>query len=250
MINGVRNTVLAVLNKNNYGYISPSDFNLYAKQAQLELFEEYFSSYNKTINMENARMAGTEYADIENNIAEVLESFLRTDNLVQVAPATNQYYMPSITTTGYNNYMISKLIAFDPTGVTRLGDAEKVANARIYMLLDSMLTAPTTKYPAYIIEEDKITIYPDTINGVSSLKCSYFRTPKDPKWTYITLVNGEPSFDASQPDYQDFELPAEDEYKLATKILEYCGMSIRESEVTQFGMAQQQHEEPTFSQQQ
>jgi hypothetical protein len=250
MINGVRNTVLAVLNKNNYGYISPSDFNLYAKQAQLELFEEYFSNYNKTINMENARMAGTEYADIENNIAEVLESFLRTDNLVQVTPATNQYYTPSITTTGYNNYMISKLTAFDPTGVTRLGDAEKVANARIYMLLDSMLTAPTTKYPAYIIEEDKITIYPDTINGVSSLKCSYFRTPKDPKWTYITLVNGEPSFDASQPDYQDFELPAEDEYKLATKILEYCGMSIRETEVAQFGMAQQQHEEPTFSQQQ
>jgi len=91
MINSVRNAVLSILKKNNYGYISPSDFNLYAKQAQTELYEEYFSSYNKTINMENARMAGTEYADIENNIAEVLESFLRTDYLTQVAPSTNQY---------------------------------------------------------------------------------------------------------------------------------------------------------------
>ena len=36
MINSVRNTVLAIINKNNYGYISPSDFNLFAKQAQLE----------------------------------------------------------------------------------------------------------------------------------------------------------------------------------------------------------------------
>lgn len=250
MINSVRNTVLSILNKNNYGYISPSDFNLFAKQAQTEIYEEYFSNYNKTVNMENARLAGTEYADLEGQISDTLESFLRNDTLVQVAPGSNQYYLPSLTTTGYNYYMISRLTCFDPTGTTRLGDAEKIANSRIYMLLDSMLTAPTTKYPAYIIEENKLTIYPDIINGASSLKCSYFRLPKDPKWTYINLSNGEPSFDPSQPDYQDFELPVEDEYKLVTKILEYAGISIREIVVSQFGTAQQQHEEPTFSQQQ
>lgn len=248
MINSVRNTVLSILNKNNYGYISPSDFNLFAKQAQTEIYEEYFSNYNKTVNMENARMSGTEYADLEGQIAETLESFLRNDTLVQVAPGLNEYYLPSLTTTGYNYYMISKLTYFN--GTTRLGDAEKISNARIYMLLDSNLTAPTAKYPAYVIEGDKLTIYPDTINGPSSLRCSYFRLPKDPKWTFVNLSNGEPSFDPSQPDYQDFELPAEDEYKLVTKILEYAGMSIREIEVSQFGTAQQQHEEPTFSQQQ
>jgi hypothetical protein len=248
MINSVRNTVLSVLNKNNYGYISPSDFNLFAQQAQMEIYEEYYSSYNKTINAENARVSGTEYADIENPIAEVLEGFLRNDTLSQVAPATNQYYVPSLITTGYNFYMISRLTCFN--GTTRLGDAEKVANARLYMLLDSMLTAPTTKYPSYIIEEDIITVYPDTINGVSSLKCSYFRLPKDPKWTYINLPNGEPAFDQSQPDYQDFELPFEDEYKLVMKILQYCGMSIREIQVAQYGIQQEQAENPAFSTQQ
>ena len=44
MINSVRNTVLAILNKNNYGYISPSDFNLFAKQAQMDIFEDYFTT--------------------------------------------------------------------------------------------------------------------------------------------------------------------------------------------------------------
>jgi hypothetical protein len=248
MINSVRNTVLSVLNKNNYGYISPSDFNLFAKQAQMEIYEEYYSSYNKTINAENARVSGTEYADIENPIAEVLEGFLRNDTLTQVSPTTNQYYVPSLVTTGYNFYMISRLTCFN--GATRLGDAEKVANARLYMLLDSNLTAPTTKYPAYIIEEDIITVYPDTINGVSSLKCSYFRLPKDPKWTYISLPNGEPAFDQSQPDYQDFELPGEDEYKLVMKILQYCGMSIREIQVAQYAIQQEQSENPAFSTQQ
>ena len=55
MIDAVRNTVLAILNKNNYGYLSPSDFNLYAKQAQLEVFENYFYTYNNQLNLENAR---------------------------------------------------------------------------------------------------------------------------------------------------------------------------------------------------
>ena len=52
MINEVRNTVLSVLNKNNYGYISPSDFNLFAENAQMEIFEEYFKNYNKAIEVD------------------------------------------------------------------------------------------------------------------------------------------------------------------------------------------------------
>eukprot|EP01043_Picozoa_sp_COSAG02_P095176 COSAG02_NODE_31556_length_531_cov_1.219907_2_plen_69_part_01 len=65
MINSVRNTVLAILNKNNYGYISPQDFNLFAKQAQLDIFEDYFYQYNYQLNKENKRMSGTGYANNE-----------------------------------------------------------------------------------------------------------------------------------------------------------------------------------------
>ena len=68
MINAVRNTVLAILNKNNYGYISPSDFNLFAKQAQLDIFDEYFIAYNNQINKENGRVSGTGYADINKDV--------------------------------------------------------------------------------------------------------------------------------------------------------------------------------------
>ena len=45
MINSVRNTVMAAADKNNFGYITPDDFNLYAKQAQLDIFEDYFYQY-------------------------------------------------------------------------------------------------------------------------------------------------------------------------------------------------------------
>ena len=68
MINEVYNAVLSVLNKNNYGYLSPGDFNLFAKQAQLDVFEDFFYSYNFQLSIENIRQSGTGYADINKSI--------------------------------------------------------------------------------------------------------------------------------------------------------------------------------------
>jgi hypothetical protein len=325
MINSVRNAVLTILNKNNYGYISPSDFNLLAQNAQMEIYEEYYSNYNKVVNAENLRSSGTEYADVKKPIAEVLEQFLVSDFLVPKQTASggdiNNFYVPSITTTGNNSYMINKITAYtkqlasgytdntvpftledssadfiadgistgdivvnaytfkssivdyviSPTVISLYDDifqdpafgedyyvyssknyaeTDKVSNANISLLSNSSLTSPSLLYPSYTIIGDIISVFPNTIIGYGAIKADYFRYPKVPKWTYSTLSSGEPVFNQSQPDYQDFELPTEDEYKLVTKILEYCGIVIREIEVSQFGSAQQQHEQPTFSMQQ
>lgn len=313
MINSVRNTVLSVLNKNNYGYISPSDFNLYAKQAQMELFEDYFSNYNKSINKENSRLSGTDYADETKALAEFMEVFMSTNYLTPALAPTgvfvNEYFMPSLITTGDEAYLVNKVLCYttqlingtnssvsasllvDATatfvtdgisfgdvvvntttgavsnvtsvvGQTTLtleaniftatpqtyriyssatvSEAEKVSNGKITMLNSSLLTSPSNEFPAYVQLGNTIKTYPSTINNYGQVQAVYFRYPKDPKWTYVTLTNGEPSFDQSQPDYQDFELPLEDEFKLIMKILQYCGMSIREIQVTQFGIAQEQ----------
>jgi hypothetical protein len=245
MINSVRNTVLSVLNKNNYGYISPSDFNLFAAQAQLEIYENYFSDYNKFTNLENARQSGSGYADLRKPIEEAMEVFSVTSTLTQVAPATNRFYLPSVTTTGFDYFLINKVLCYDASVNPRVlkGEAEKVPHTRITLLNNSNLTAPTEMYPAYTQEGSILTVYPSSFNLANEVEANYFRYPKVPKWTYVSLVNGEPVFNQSQPDYQDFEVPAEDEFKLVMKILQYCGVSIRETEVTQFAMAQQQMEQ-------
>lgn len=317
MINSVRNTVLSVLNKNNYGYISPADFNLFAKQAQLEIFEEYFSNYNKTVTMENVRRSGSDYADLGKALSETMEYFLTSNFLIR--STANNFFAPSITTTGDEAYLVSKILVyptfvygasntsvstnqlvdsaadffalgiqvgdivsngatnqvaivtdiedlitlnlsadiFTSTGddyfifsAANVKDLEKVSSGKINMLNNSVLTAPSLIFPAYTQENLVYKIYPTSLNRPGQVQATYFRYPKDPKWTYITLMGGEPSFDQSQPDYQDFEMPAEDEFKLIMKILQYCGISIREDKVVQFAMAQEQHEQPTFSQQQ
>ena len=130
MINEVRNAVLSVLNKNNYGYISPSDFNLYAANAQMELYEEYYSSYNKTINAENLRSSGTDYADIESPLAETLETFLVTDYLSNLGG--NSFSIPTVTTVGNDSYYILKVLCY-PNVITSGSNTSSQTN----ILLDT-----------------------------------------------------------------------------------------------------------------
>ena len=234
MIDSVRATVLAVLNKNNYGYISPSDFNLYAKQAQLDIYEDYFYDYNYQINKENARQSGTGMADIKKSLAEVIEFFSVTADLTHIA--LNTFTVPTTATTGSDYYLINKVLFNN--GV-KLKEMEKVTNSKITMLNNSLLTAPNETFPAYTLEGNVITSYPSTIDANGEVKCQYFRYPKDPKWTYVAVTSGEPVFNSTAADYQDFELPLSDEPNLVVKILEYAGISIRETEVVQFAKGEE-----------
>ncbi len=236
MINSVRKTVLSVLNKNNYGYITPDDFNLYAKQAQLDIFNDYFYDYNYQINKENARASGTGYADIRKSYEEVIDGLSETKTLTQ--DAANSYFLPSQLTTSDDYCLINKVLCFN--GATFLGEAERVSHDKATYLANSLLTAPSEMFPAYVQNGSTITVFPDTINGATQVQAQYIRYPKDPKWTYVTLTNGEPVFDASQPYYQDFELSIDDQVDLVVKILQYAGMSIREVQAVQFAKAEEQ----------
>ncbi len=134
---------MAVANKNNYGYISPQDFNLYCLQAQMDLFENYFYQYNNWINKENSRVSGTGYADIVKGLEEVIDAFSATAYLAQpVANVNNQYNLPadyylinkifyyptlkvSGTTTGVNGY---ELIDANQTFTTSVAVGDVITN--------------------------------------------------------------------------------------------------------------------------
>ena len=75
MINDIRNTVLAIANKNNYGYISPQDFNLYCQQAQMDLFEDYFYQYNNYVNKQKVSASNIGYADLLKGLEDAIDMF-------------------------------------------------------------------------------------------------------------------------------------------------------------------------------
>ncbi len=236
MINSVRQTVLSILNKNNYGYISPSDFNLYAKQAQLEIFDEYFMELNMVINSENARTSGTGYADLRKGLNEAINVFSVTNPLTQnIAVGANVFFTPSQATTGDDYYLLNKVLA---GGI----EAEPVSHSDITLLNSSLLTAPSIQYPAYTLQGNSLTVFPVSFNQPGDVTCQYIRYPLDPQWTYATLTNGEPVFNQSSIGYQDFELPIEEETELVYRILQMAGVSIREADVYQFADVEQKEQ--------
>ena len=233
MIDSVRSTVLAALNKNNYGYLSPSDFNLYAKQAQLEIFENLFYQYNTQINLENVRRSGTDYANITKGIREVIDLFLVNISLTQVSANQNFYYMPSASTTGSDFYYINSISCYSNN--VFLNEAEKVDSGKLDILNSSSLTKPSESFPIYVVSGDQLGIHPNTINGATSVLCRYIRYPKDPVWTYSSALVGQaPLFNPSATDYQDFELPKDYFNDLVNNILKYAGLEIREPMVMSF----------------
>ena len=46
-VDTVYQRVLAILNKEQRGYVTPQEFNLFANQAQLDIFEQYFYDINQ-----------------------------------------------------------------------------------------------------------------------------------------------------------------------------------------------------------
>lgn len=234
MINEVRNSVMFILNKDNRGYITPMEFNAYARQAQLDIFQKYMYEYSNAMIKQNARYHGEGHSNISKRISEIIDKFseyktLDYDNtsgtLKLPINSPEYYYIEKII---YNNTL----------------EVDRVDHSKILNLLNSNLTAPSASYPAYILTSDVLTVYPiplmqPVIGNATNIQIRYIRYPYDPSWTYTTIAGGEPIYDPTNAMHQDFEIPQEEFANLVTKILQYAGLSIRESEVVQDAKAEE-----------
>jgi len=71
-VNTVYQTVLMILNKEQRGYMTPTEFNKVATQVQLEIFEKYFEDLNQQLRIPQV---DTDYADRQENIDEKIAIF-------------------------------------------------------------------------------------------------------------------------------------------------------------------------------
>jgi hypothetical protein len=238
MINDVYKTVQSAANKDNNGYLTPLEFNLYAKAAQLELFEQMFHDYSRATVKRNRRGHKDGYGDVPARLSQAIETFRAEDTLTYDG-VQQRFILPG------NTYWVDAPFYNTTTEVEITSPNEA---ARQIVLLDA---APSTSYPIGVIYENEnpgtypdsnkaLKVYPTSITG--NIVANYIRYPEDPNWTYQTFLNGEPIFDQSQTDYQDFELPLDDYENLVIKILSYMGIQIDKYVLNQFAQYKEQNE--------
>lgn len=217
-IDTVYQKVLGILNKEQRGYVTAQEFNLFANQAQLDLFEQYFYDINQF-----GRIPGndTEYSDMLNILNEKINIFETTDSLVygisSFALPANMYRLGTIiyTNTTTNNFGVVS---------TEQIEAERINKNELLYINSSPLTKPSNIRPIYTSDSAGVNVY-GASELTSAVTCNYIRKPAKVQWAY-QIVFDEPLYNAANS--VNFELHPSEETELVIKILEYAGLLIKD----------------------
>jgi len=141
-IDTVYQRVLSVANKEQRGYVTPQEFNLFANQAQMDIFEQYFYDLNQF-----SRLKGNnnEYADMVTILEEKINIFKKLNQPVTIINQFGDGTLPS------NIYRLGTLSRLALTNVEGSVQAiiELVTEDDIIRFNRSPLAKPTIKRPIY-----------------------------------------------------------------------------------------------------
>ena len=214
-VDTVYQTVLALANKEQRGYITPQEFNLHAEHAQMSIFEQYFYDLNQF-----KRVPGnsSNYADMTDLIEDKIQIFKRGEE--NITSGVNII-------TGLNSdlYRISGVTYDTSNGVKTV---ERIKHEEYSAINQSPLTKPTVNRPVYWIKNNIISFAPD----LETFQIRYIVKPKAPKWTY-TVVDEKPLYNPNIPGFQDFQLHPSEQESLAIKILQLSGVTIKDYNLVQ-----------------
>jgi len=220
----VYKTVLLILNKEQRGYMTPDEFNKIATQVQLETFENYFESLNQQLRVPDN---DSEYADRIKNIDEKIAIFKTIGNATF---STDHFTLPG----GTDFYRLGTVIYKDETEVQRIQ-----RNDLLY-INQSPLTKPTDKYPLYIYEDEKLYLYPSSIN--SNISVSYVKKPANVVWNF-TIPPGQNYYQYDSNNSVDFELHPSEQPEVILKVLLYAGVVVKDPTIIQAAAAEIQKEQ-------
>jgi len=204
-VDTVYQKVLTFANKEQRGYITPQQFNLFADHAQKEIFEQYFYDLSQL-----ARTSGRseEYSDIIHNINEKIAIF---------------------ETTGGGSTLPENLYRLGTVYTDDGPEIEEVQQNELIYMNQSRLTEPRPSRRVYV-RTGAVTI--DVKPYVYPLY-TYVKTPVKPNWSYV-VVNQRAMYDSSNK--VDFQLHQAEESELVYRILALAGIAIQKPNLTQAAM--------------
>ena len=178
-VDTVYQRVLSILNKEQRGYVTPQEFNLFANQAQMDLFEQYFYDINQF-----GRMHGndTEFSDMLNILNEKINLFEVTSAMTY---AGNYWSTPS------DLYRIGTLIY-------NSAEVERINKNEFLYINASPLTKPTETRPVFVANASGYRVYGSlivrssnsTLNGAVSSSTTINISAANPSISIGNIVTG------------------------------------------------------------
>ena len=231
-IDEVYRLVQTFANKEQRGFITPSEFNLLGKQAELEL-------YNKRLAMvmeksQPRKQAGYYKESLTPELAEQdISTFLQAQS---IGLSNSVISFQGATANIESDYIKSIFINDDEEhSIDTNIPVEIVDQVNINQILRSSLVKPSIEYPVALISSNNsgkvISFFPETI-----IRCVVYHYiyNTNPNWGYVTIA-GKPVYDASSSS--QFKISPRVHGELVVKILEYLGVTIREADVVNYAQS-------------
>ena len=221
-IDTVYQRVLALANKEQRGYIPPVKFNLFANQAQMDIFEQYFYDRNQT-----ARGPGnsTHYSDVDSILSEKISIFeTETSNITGALPE--------------DLYRLGSVIVQFGIGASTF-EAKNISSKDWITISSSPLLKPTNERPIYIRSNNTIKVFGDnnidlvTITPPTPVTVNYIKQPNKVEWGY-DVIGEKALYNGSPNKTTHFQHHPSEETKLVIKILELAGVIIQDPGVVQY----------------
>lgn len=224
-INKVYETTMFLLAKNNYGAISPTKFNAFAELAVSSIFEGLFYMDNLDTIKKGNHLTNSQYADlkkIREEQIDIYSIYSTLSNFVLDVPSGLWKF------TGNDLYRAIDLSLVNSITKKKIS-IEIGLKTQINYAVNSNTNAPNLYFPECFRVGEDFKVFPEVITG-HYVELLYIRKPKVPKWDY-TLVSGNPMYNAGASENIDLHQSLYE--NMVVKIMQYCGISLRESEIVQ-----------------
>jgi len=215
-IDTVYQRVLALANKEQRGYITPQEFNLFANQAQMDIFEQYFYDINQFGRVPGNNKPHSDPLDI---LEDKLDIFHTTFTL---SGSDNIFSLPSI--------YYRSIVTLTDDG----SEIQKVSVKEAMQISQAPLTSPTLKRPIYYIDSNnRINVIPSTI---TSGMLHYYRAPTTVQWNGYDTPSGQLY---NETESTNFELHLSEEPNLVLNILKLAGIAMKDPSLYQLSAAEE-----------
>jgi len=221
-IDTVYQRVLNIANKEQRGYITPQEFNLFANQAQMDIFEQYFYDLNQFSRIQGNDSTYSDMVSILQEKIDVFEKFRQNVSMSSggVGTLPTHYRMGELYYNNSGSYV----------------EIEKLQQNELHHYINSPLTTPSVSLPIYVnTSASAIQVYPVTIT--SGVTCNYIARPATVKWAY-TVVFEQAMYNSNNS--VNFELHESEETELVIKILSLAGVMLKDPNMYQIASTEDQ----------
>jgi hypothetical protein len=212
-VNTVYNIILYCVNKNQNGYVSPSEFNgtlmPLAQNSYVQWLIGEYQSY-QTLRPQ-ARVGWGQNQNVRESLTPVIYGYILNPDTNGIAPYPLDYLKTDAMTTIY--------------GFNRIRFATQ---DRLYSYMNSVID-PVATNPIFLVKDEGYQFYPTTIGQA---RLSYVRQPPPIFWAFTEDADGLPVWDEANsinPVWADSDI-----LEIIVRALRVVGVNLNANQVSQY----------------